>query len=233
MALFGFLFCSLLLALHVNGQSFHGFPGSYRGFDDFGDSFGRHGFRAPSRHQDYYRPACPQYNALQLSEWQPTSGGYKLEAVLPGVRSAERRTQLSTDGKHVEIRGIRPVPTRGRMLAPECLPRSAQLSENGRYEILEASIALPRDADVAGATVRPSGHDGIQVTVPVPRRSEPVTEPKASRAAAPVPKLPQRPPVQLPSSAGVEVVDEEFIYPKKSSDAASGYMDNRGEWQSY
>jgi len=118
------------------------------------------------------------------------------------------------------------------MQAPECLPRFAKLSDNGRYEILEASIALPQDADVTRATVQQNGQDGIQVAVPM-RHVKPKLQVKADRPAASVPKLQRRPQIQLPSSEGLEVVEEDFEYPEKRADACDGWLDNRGEFQSY
>jgi len=37
----------------------------------------------------------------------------------------------------------------------------------------------------------------------------------------------------LPSSEGIVVVEEEYLYPEKNVDAAEGWTDNRGEFQLY
>lgn len=39
--------------------------------------------------------------------------------------------------------------------------------------------------------------------------------------------------LELPPSTGITVEDEEIEWPEKDADAASGWMDNRGEFQSY
>lgn len=240
----------------VDAQSLFGFPGHrIGGFDDDfgfgGSSFGRQDDAYHPR--AYHRPACPQYKPMQISEWQlvrsASGDGHKIQIILPQVRAQDRRTQLSSDGRYLEILGLRPVPVRGRFRAPECLPQDAQVSRDGQHEILEASVPLPHGADVGRATVRQYGTQGVEVLVPGrPTRAQ-VEQPTVSRPSTlvtarsaehakrlrrpAVPTLPARPKVVLPSSDGVAVVDEDFPYPEKKSDASSGWMDNRGEFQSY
>lgn len=240
----------------VDAQSHFGFP-RHR-FGGFHDELG-FGGSSLSRQDDahhpyaYQRPVCPQYKPMQISEWQLVRSAngdrHKIQVVLPQVRAQDRRTQLSSDGRYLEILGLRPVPARGRFRAPECLPQDAQVSRDGQYEILEASVPLPHGADVGRATVRQYGTQGVEVLVPSrpvraqteqPAATKPFTRATAisaehaNRLRRPaVPTLPARPKVVLPSSHGVVVVDEDFPYPEKESDASSGWMDNRGEFQSY
>ena len=37
----------------------------------------------------------------------------------------------------------------------------------------------------------------------------------------------------MPPSDGIEVIEEEYDYPEKDADAAEGWIDMRGEFQSY
>jgi hypothetical protein len=39
--------------------------------------------------------------------------------------------------------------------------------------------------------------------------------------------------VSLPPSDGIEIVEEEYEYPEKDADASEGWVDIRGEFQSY
>lgn len=186
---------------------------------------------------------------MQISEWQLSGDGYKIHAILPQVRAQDRRTQISSDGRYLEILGLRPVPSHGRFRAPECLPQDAKVSRDGQYEILEASVPLPHGADTGRATVRQYGAQGVEVLFPGRPTRIQAEQPAATRPSVlgiaksaehakrlmrpAVPKLPARPKVVLPSSDGVAVVDEDFPYAEKRADASSGWMDNRGEFQSY
>ena len=42
-----------------------------------------------------------------------TAGGYQLQAILPGVRPADRRAQVAADGRAIEILGVRQAPRTG------------------------------------------------------------------------------------------------------------------------
>lgn len=174
----------------------------------------------------------------------------------------------------IDILGLRQVPARGRMRAPECLPRGAKLSRDGRFEILEASVPVP-PGDVSLATVQQTRH-GLDITVPLRHlrlnRVTPKTgdqkdqkdqsvdqgvdqsghgahgvhrgqRPDQNDAAMPRPKhwaesratseVPNESKVSLPPSDGIEIVEEEYEYPEKDADASEGWVDIRGEFQSY
>lgn len=226
-------------ALPADARSVFGFPGQATGSGNFPVFAGLDGHRYGGHRQDYYRQPCPQYRPMQVSDWQPVTrgsvSGHTLQAVLPGVRASDRRTQLSADGRNLEFFGFRQVPARGRA----CLPRGSHLSDDGRYEILEASVALPEGSDVSRASVR-QAREGVEVVVPrrpfrapqVPEQSRPEVMPR-SRTIQVVPSPPPRPKVVLPPSDGVEVIEEDFPEPEKMPDACSGWRDNRGEFHAY
>eukprot|EP00435_Cladocopium_sp_Y103_P032564 s2287_g8.t1 len=263
------VFCLLGSLAVVASQSPFGFPGHrypFSGFDPFANSrsYNRyaHAFEEP------FLPPCPKYRPMELGEWQevvtPSGGAYQMHAELPWVRPSDRRAQISPDGLSIDILGLRQVPARGRMRAPECLPRGARLSRDGRFEILEASVQVP-PGDVSLATVRQT-RQGLDITVPALRqpslRPDTLKTPKTgdedqkdqrvdqgvdqnvhgvgqrqdqSDAAMPRPKPESRATseVSLPPSDGIEIVEEEYEYPEKDADASEGWIDVRGEFQSY
>jgi len=191
-------------------------------------------------YSNYYEPPpCPPYRAMQISEWRPTADG-KLAAhvALPDVRPEDRRVSLDETRAVISVRAARRLSAHGR----RCLPRSARLSEDGRFEILDGALALPVAADVSRATVR-DVRGGIEVLLPsswprriAPRKLPPLppVPPAAHRTATKGPQD-QSPAwrLALPPADGVEVVEENFPFPSEDSDAAEGWLDNRGEFQHY
>mmetsp|Transcript_5162 Transcript_5162/g.8713 ORF Transcript_5162/g.8713 Transcript_5162/m.8713 type:complete len:276 (+) Transcript_5162:62-889(+) len=268
------VFCLGSLAV-VSAQSAFGFPGHrypFSGFDPLVNtrSYNRyaHAFEEP------FLPPCPKYRPMELGEWQevvtPPGGAYQMHAELPWVRPSDRRAQISPDGLSIDILGLRQVPARGRMRAPECLPRGAKLSRDGMFEILEASVPVP-PGDVSLATVRQTRH-GLDIIVPLrqhlrpantpktdqkgqkdqsvdqgvdqsvrghgfhrgqrPDQGDVATQPKPRKASA-TSEVPKESKVSLPPSDGIEIVEEEYEYPEKDADASEGWVDIRGEFQSY
>lgn len=256
------VFCLLGSLAVVSAQTAFGFPGHrypFPGFDPWVNtrSFNRyaHAFEEP------FLPPCPKYRPMELGEWQeavtPSGGAYQMHAELPWVQPSDRRAQISPDGLSIDILGLRQVPARGRMRAPECLPRGAKLSRDGRFEILEASVPVP-PGDVSLATVRQTRH-GLDITVPLRQHLHPANTPKTGdqkgqkdqsvdqsvhgfhgvhRGQQPdqddvAMRQPKPRKVSLPPSDGIEIVEEEYEYPEKDADASEGWVDIRGEFQSY
>lgn len=152
------------------------------------------------------------------------------------------------------------------------MPRHARLSSDGRFEILEGVVALPRGADVDGARVRHE-QDGLRITMPVAARKHGEADSErlqfqqqehqrrkpavgsrvhgaeagrggtlaSTPAAAAVHRKPPAQlrkktgptPQELALAQGVEMVSEEYPWPKKHPDAAEGWYDNRGEFHEY
>lgn len=108
-------------------------------------------------------PPCPQYEPMRISNWEtmPT-GHFLLRGTLPGVRSNGRRVWLDQSGTTLHIQAARRVPARGR----RCLPPNARISSDGRHEVYETSVALPRAADAAGGTIQQTSN-GIEVLLPL------------------------------------------------------------------
>ncbi|CAK9059023.1 unnamed protein product [Durusdinium trenchii] len=229
----------VLLATLADAFSQFAFPGQRFGASSAFDPFGHSGIY--DHHNIYafeepHLPPCPTYRPIELSEWVKVPGGYKMYASLPGVRPSDQRAQLSSDGQTIDILGFRQVPKRGHAWAHECLPRNAKLSRDSRFEILEASARVPF-GDISRATMRQTGY-GLDITVP----QWPMRERKSFRAQdipQPKPHLKLEakptavPEVPLPPSDGIEVIEEEYDYPEKDADAAEGWIDMRGEFQSY
>ena len=91
--------------------------------------------------------------------------------------------------------------------------------EDGRFEILEASVTPP--SDFSEATLRRT-RGGLEIFAKAP---EPRAEPEMV-------KVDQVDSVDLPSD-GIEVTEEEYEYPEKDADAAEGWFDVRGDFQLY
>jgi len=107
-------------------------------------------------------PPCPEYQPMRVSNWEKLPTGYfLLRGTLPSVRSDARNVWLDQDGTMLHIKAVRPVPARGR----QCLPPTARISSDGRFEVYEASMPLPRAANAAGGTVRQTSN-GIEVVMP-------------------------------------------------------------------
>jgi len=108
-------------------------------------------------------PPCPEYQPMWASKWEKIpSGHFLLRGTLPGVQSNTRRVWLDPSGTTLHIQAARPVPARGR----RCLPSSARISSDGRFEVYAASVALPRTANAAGGTIQQIPN-GIEVLLPV------------------------------------------------------------------
>merc|ERR1711904_131038 len=102
------------------------------------------------------------YQPMRVFDWEklPT-GDFLLRSALPGVRSNARHVWLDRSGSALHIKAARPVPPSGR----RCLPSNARVSSDGRFEVYETSVALPRDANAAGGTVKQTSY-GIDVLLP-------------------------------------------------------------------
>mmetsp|Transcript_17556 Transcript_17556/g.33021 ORF Transcript_17556/g.33021 Transcript_17556/m.33021 type:complete len:241 (+) Transcript_17556:68-790(+) len=223
------------------GYSPYGFPSRHPGFGPYGH-VGH--LRGPSMWaaEEQLRPPCPKYRPIELGEWKevitPHGGAYELQVALPGVRPQDREVELTADGRGVHIVGARQVPSRGHFRALECLPRDARLSRDGRFEILEALMRLPRGADATRATVQ-HGRQGLEILVPRAPPAEPPRQSYPPRQTGPLhpPSVPEKPEqkVEVPSprTDGIEIEDQEYQYPEKDPDASEGWMNNRNEFQMY
>merc|ERR1712048_444541 len=175
---------------------------------------------------------------------------------LPGVHHDNRRVWLGDDGSALQVRAARSLSAQG---GRRCLPRSAKLSADGGAEILDLEIPLPVTAvDATRAVVR-NVQGGVEVLVPLLPKSEQasrrssatrvnptatpgtvppvqvdsVTTQRRFKATEQTPVIRPKPTWTLPSSEGVEVVEEDWPAEDKLPDAASGWLDNRGDFHEY
>ncbi|CAE7228882.1 unnamed protein product [Symbiodinium sp. CCMP2592] len=222
----------LTAALAYSAYGFPGYRSSGYGFEPFHQFGGFGSHRAWPYHEEAYRPPCPQYKPMELGDWEeaitPSGGAYQLSVKLPGVHPQSRLVELMEAGRGVHISGYRQVPTRGRVRALECLPDDARLSRDGRYEILEAIVPFPKDADASKASVR-HGRQGLEITAPL-RRDPGV---RSSRPSVSSKRIAAAELQMAPRTDGIEITEEEYPYPEKDADAAEGWFDNRNEFQLY
>eukprot|EP00929_Paragymnodinium_shiwhaense_P032050 TRINITY_DN17837_c0_g1_i1.p1 TRINITY_DN17837_c0_g1~~TRINITY_DN17837_c0_g1_i1.p1 ORF type:complete len:320 (-),score=56.32 TRINITY_DN17837_c0_g1_i1:441-1319(-) len=182
---------ALLLALPtaVNGQSYYGSP-RHGGFGDFFRSSSAFDGRGGSPYygrrgdvlDDYYGyRRCPPYEEIETSSWQRLADGRaSLRVLLPGVEPANRRFSVTEGGEALNVRAARLLPPRGRA----CLPRGAEVSADGRYEILDKSFRVPEGLDASEATIHNRQNNIVEIRVPA--------APLRRRAAAPPAPAPEQ-----------------------------------------
>jgi hypothetical protein len=158
---------------------------------------------------------CPQYQPLQMSDWQEIDRELALDIMLPEVKHQDIEAWLSTDGRTVNVKGRRALPG-GRKA---CLPRHSQLSADGRFEVLSAALHLPATGDISKVDVKelPGG-----MRIVLPRLLPPPIQETRKKTSVP-----------LPPSTGIYIEEEDFPWPEKDDDACDGFVDNRGDFQSY
>lgn len=183
--------------------------------------------------------ACPQYEAMQLQpSWQiGADGSRRLHVALPGVDPRNRHARLSDDGSLLQVSAARELPARGRA----CIPRTARVSADGRYELFKDVVPLPGGYDSRRMQIQ-HAHSGLEFILPPQNLWSPptrlATDSRGSSSAASVGQPPMvDPSLSQPSlpypSDGIEVVDEEYQWPEKSPDAVEGFYDNRGDFHEY
>jgi len=204
-------------------------------------------------------PRCPEYQSLAASAWsRTTAGDHLIKVTTPGITASQRRISVADDGGALRIQAFRPLHLLG---GRACLPRTAHISGEGRHELLEGRLDFPPGADVSGATVR-SVQGGVEITVASSRKrhegvrlrgsseqehaserrvrgrhSQEDLEASKRLGQATVeqePSLPPQPsPRDLALAQGVEILDEEYLWPAKNPDAATGWYDTRGDFHEY
>jgi hypothetical protein len=160
---------------------------------------------------------------------------------------------LGDDGLTLHLKAARSPSTQG---GRHCLPRSAKLSADGSAEILDLEIPLPVELVDAQRVVVRNVEGGVEVLAPLvakpvrPRardwasraspgatvsqtEANPIATSQPFKAKQSPPGIQAKPTWTLPPSDGVEVVDEDWPAEEKLLDAASGWWDNRGEFQEY
>lgn len=150
-------------------------PSPYTYEDDLENPYslygvGRHGgYRGYSGGRDHHPPSpCPEYKTGEASRWRDAGDGSLVAFVaLPGVAMGDRQVWLDSDGRTVRVRAARALPAHGRA----CLPRNAQISRDGRSELLEFSVPVP-SAGVASRAVVRDVRGGIALIVPRARAPE-------------------------------------------------------------
>jgi hypothetical protein len=244
------------------GQSVFGHP--WRGADawnGFGNGFhsGLHGYDngySDRYYDDYFgqlnRAPCPHYSPIRHSQWQlKADRELSVKVSMPDVETHDMEARLAEDGSTITVIGTRPLPSRRRA----CLPAEVQIAPNGRYEVLETTVPVPRSGDAQSARVRRLNEAMIisMPRIPQPAESKPTRNSFANGRAHDTPSLslpksirydqaklhePTSPKAvsaraSLPPSTGIHVEDAEFPWPLKSEDASTGWFDNRGDFQSY
>jgi len=258
----GVLLILLTLASTANSQSFWGYPrhsygggapsfGYPRGFDRRTGAYGRQSDLL----DDYYGyQRCPPYEDIQTSRWrQLEDGSAFMQISLPGVHASNRRFFVADDGQGLEVKAARALPSsRGRA----CLPRGAEVSADGRHEILRRTLPVPEGFEAEEVKLQSKGSSIVEIRVPPKQRLPQGAAPEKPRhqVATPAgvgsasagrhhrraPTVPQSPvplpskPANLPPADGIEVLDDDYPEePIKDADACEGYYDNRGEFHYY
>mmetsp|Transcript_155342 Transcript_155342/g.289837 ORF Transcript_155342/g.289837 Transcript_155342/m.289837 type:complete len:278 (+) Transcript_155342:39-872(+) len=233
---------------HHRGMHIHS-PFSHAG--STWDGYGHDDFYSSS----YRRQPCPVYQGMEVSQWaRHASDDLAASVALPGVRPSHRQVTLHESGTAIHIRAFRALTARRA-----CLPKDAEISYDGSAEVFDTVLNVPKGWDASRARVR-SADGGLQIFVPLTKAAQRIPRhtfapDSVSHASAPntfVHKSEEQRTQQsafltkevnfakqdgwllkLPSSHGIEVVEEEFPAPVKSGDAAEGFWDNRGEFQYY
>lgn len=119
-----------------------------------------------AQHRQDTRQPCPVYQGMEVSKWEVQSNNYlRTRVTLPGVKIGHHQVTLDDDSNALKIRAVRTLPGRHA-----CLPRDAQISEDGNSEILETVSQVNAGWDASRATVR-QVHGGLEIIVPL--REEP------------------------------------------------------------
>lgn len=228
--------CFLVLPETSVGQGFFWHPphGALRQYPGSAQHIGNRPFRrglSDGFYRQFELPACPQYKPIAVSTWQEVPGSrYSTHVSLPGVRPGDYRVWLSSDGASLHVRAVRALPARGS----ECVPGKAHLSQDGRHEILDATVPLPDDADSLQVAVKNAG-DVLEVILPkkVSGNAD-QSMPNSMFASEVLDAQTSSPnPSTMVVNDGIEITDEETPEPEKDADAAEGWWDLRGEFHEY
>merc|ERR1740123_1170741 len=156
-------FCLVCLSVSTAAAR-HLFRGNH-GFRDYGNtglSSGPRGNSWPGL-WSAPQPPCPQYRPMSVSNWRRSStGGFELSASLPGVPASHRHVWLEEGDRALRIHAARPVSR--ELLA--CLPRGTRVSQDGRYEIFDATVPVAATADHSRAALRQKG-SALRIVMPL------------------------------------------------------------------
>jgi hypothetical protein len=110
-----------------------------------------------------YMAPCPKYKAARVSDWMLDSSGQQLalNMALPDAIQGTIRSSLDMHSSTIRVKGLRTISARR-----SCLPLDAQITEDGQYEILEATITVPEDGNAQGAQMK-EVQGGLQLHVPI------------------------------------------------------------------
>lgn len=183
----------LVVALLFIPAAAHSFFGMPSGLGHFGYG-GRYG--SPFDDMDlggyFDTPPCPAYQPMVAYGWDLVPNkGFVARAVLPGVLPEGRRAWLSEDGSKVHLRAARRLPARGR----RCLPNSARISADGRHELFDVALAVPRSGDISGTSLRELP-DGLELIIPRRAPIQHNVESVPESVYTPRPTDPRRAPAQ-------------------------------------
>lgn len=180
-------------------------------------------------------------------------GNRQITVEMPDVHQQHRKVWMEATGEgHVlHFEALRALPQGG----VRCLPRGAQLTRDGRAEVLRTSVPVPEELLSETAHLRHT-RSGVAVTMQSRGRSQArgawqPSKPAARYAPGPTPdgqasksQVSARSTATLRGVArparharyvadGVEVVEEPPRWPEKLEDAVSGWWDNRGDFHEY
>jgi HSP20 family molecular chaperone IbpA len=120
---------------------------------------------------------CPEYRPVRVSDWKADAKQLTSNIELPDVDKSTLRIALADNEKSIRVRGLRQVPAAGR----SCLPKNAKMTKDGRYEIVEVAVPVPKDGDAKKAQSEEI-KGGLQLVMPFKRKPCPLYQ--AGRASA-------------------------------------------------
>jgi hypothetical protein len=140
--------------LHSFGGMHSGWPGRY---PDYGRDLYDDGFFGNAR-----RAPCPAYKPLRTSQWRLNSAENMLtvDMALPNIIQKTLSSTLTDQNSAIHVRGLRESPARR-----SCLPEDAKITEDGNYEILETTVAVPNGGIAERAQIERI-RGGVKLSVP-------------------------------------------------------------------
>jgi len=174
---------------------------------------------------------CPRYEPARVSDWEVQSSRLTLDVTFPKVEQRTLRTWLDAEESVIRISGLRSIHRRDR----DCLPESSRFTADGRHEILEVAVPLPKGGIKEDLTAQRL-QGGLRLFMPLKSLAQASPKPAsyASISASDAPtKFTHEMHRHLPKDLDVIVEDVTYDWPEKEIDASEGYFDSRGDFYEY
>lgn len=156
-----------------------------------------------------------------------------------GASCLPRGTQLSADGRFEVFETTVRVPPQGDASRATLREATSGLLITVPLRAVQRPGYVGMPASSLPAAVHVASGKPARATYSAPARAAVApgtagsTSAEGARAPAPTPVTTSLTPEELALAQGVEIVEEEYPWPEKRSDAAEGWWDNRGEFQYY